>query len=104
MPVPIVVTTDFISVSWVNPPDVQQWELAIAHGIDGPHGMEPGTWKRCGNVGGHGRHDLAEAGRMFFEFPGLRADQTYFIRIRFRNNMGWSKSSKPQEYQDWDDM
>ena len=97
MPVPIVVTTDFISVSWVNPPDVQQWELAIAHGIDGPHGMEPGTWKRCGNVGGHGRHDLAEAGRMFFEFPGLRADQTYFIRIRFRNNIGWSKSSKPLE-------
>ena len=97
MPVPIVVTTDFISVSWMNPPDVQQWEMAIAIGIDGPHGLEPGTWKRCGNVGGHGQHGIAEPGRMFFEFPGLRANQTYFIRIRFRNNMGWSKSSKPLE-------
>eukprot|EP00945_MAST-04E_sp_MAST-4E-sp1_P008119 g8119.t1 len=97
MPVPVSVTTDFISVSWVNPNDVQQWEMAIAKAIDGRHGLEPGKWKRCGNVGGHGRFGMVSAGRMFYEFPHLRANMTYFIRIRFRNNSGWSKSSRPLE-------
>ena len=97
MPVPVTVKTDFISVSWINPADIQQWEMAIAKGIDGRHGLEPGTWKRCGNVGGQGPFGCVSAGRMFYEFNHLRANTTYFIRIRFRNSSGWSKSSRPLE-------
>ena len=63
-----------------------QVELAVSH-------TEQRTWVRSSRYG----HD-AGPGRTVHELVMLTAGKPYYVRVRYRDQMGWSASSKTAHF------